>query len=80
MDQTRLLMAVLLSYSKVPLPVSCYEPHYVHQIITSDRIDTGTTTHARVHSGYDVEIVPWFDELRGSMLTNARVVLKVRPA
>ena len=53
----------VFTYSKVPLPDSSYEPHYIHQIITSDRIDTGTTTHAQVHSGYNVEIVPWFDEL-----------------
>ena len=28
----------------------------------------------RVHNGYSVQIVPWFDELRGSMLANTKVV------
>ena len=47
-------------------------------MITSDRIDTGTNTHTRVHNGYNVEIVPRFDELCGSMLVDAQVVLKVQ--
>jgi len=68
----------VFTYSKVPLPISRYEPQYLHEVITSDRIDTGTNTHTRVHNEYSVEIVPWFDELRSSMLANAKVVLKVQ--
>lgn len=65
----------VFTYSKVPLPVNRYEPRYIHQMITSDRIDTGTNTHTRINN---VEIVLWFDELCGSILINAQVVLKVQ--
>ena len=68
----------IFNYSRVPLPISRYEPRYVHRFITSDKIDTGTNTHVRVYNDYSVELVPWFDEFRGSNLANAKIVLKVQ--
>lgn len=68
----------IFTYTKVPLPVNKFEPEFVHYILTSDRIDTGSKTHVRVHKGYNVELIHSYDDRHGSSLKNTKVVLKVQ--
>lgn len=68
----------VLLYSCVPPPVSRFEPQHVHQIRTSDKVDVGSNTHTRLHTGYSIEFTSTFDEIVGSSLTNTKVVIKLQ--
>ena len=57
-------------YTKVPPPISRFEPRCVHSIQTSDKVDSGTNTHTHLHPAYSMEVVSSFDKVQGSYLTN----------
>ena len=43
-------------YLKIPHPVSRYEPQYVREFQTSDKLGTGKTVRHRVHPGHQLEL------------------------
>ena len=70
----------IFTYVTVPPPVSRYEPEFVRHILTSDKIDTGQSVHARVHKGFNIELLTSFSTSRNDQcsLVDTKVVLKVQ--
>ena len=48
--------STLDAYLKIPPSVSHYEPQYVREFQTNERLDTGKTVRHRVHPGHQLEL------------------------